>query len=196
MISTRYLTNTIKGIYGAASTTLLLGCATPIAHYADTQPLLNTDYFLGEMSAHGIVKDWKGKVIRHFNADLAGHREGDQIILNEFFEFSDGEKQRRRWVFQDSQKGRFEATAEDVLGPAKGEYRGNTMYMSYDLKVNSDGQSIVLSARDALYRVNAQTLLSESTLYKFGLPVAAVTLVINKRDSQQATATQDVNTGH
>ena len=47
--------------------------------------------------AWGVLQNRSGKVIRQFSADLNGKWDGKQLILDEKFNWDDGEVQTRQW---------------------------------------------------------------------------------------------------
>jgi len=100
------------------------------------QPVMTPEnFFIGPMTAHGVVKNRSGKVIRYFNADIIGSLEDGIITLEEDFVFNDGEKQRRVWVLTKKADGTYSGTAGDVVGEAKGEVAGNSMFLKYVLRI-------------------------------------------------------------
>ena len=67
------------------------------------------------------MQNRSGKVTRQFSADLNGKWDGKQLILNEKFNWSDGEVQKRQWKINKIDEHNYEGTAEDdVVGVAKG----------------------------------------------------------------------------
>ena len=100
------------------------------------QPIMTPEtFFNGPMTAHGVVKDRSGLVIRYFNADIIGTFKDGIITLEEDFVFNDGEKQRRVWKLTKNSDGTYSGTAGDVVGEAKGEVAGNSMFLKYVLRI-------------------------------------------------------------
>ncbi|MEQ8802101.1 MAG: DUF3833 family protein, partial [Haliea sp.] len=50
----------------------LAGCSpVTVQDYADNRPrLVPEEFFQGQLTAHGVIKNRGGKVIRYFNADI------------------------------------------------------------------------------------------------------------------------------
>ena len=59
--------------------------------------LIIEEYLSGEVKAWGVLQNRSGKVIRQFSADLNGKWDGKQLILDEKFNWDDGEIQTRQW---------------------------------------------------------------------------------------------------
>ena len=69
--------------------------------YVNTEPQIKIEeYFLGNVKAWGIFQDRSGKVKRQFTADMNGSFDGKNLILNENFNWNDGEKQVRKWTLK------------------------------------------------------------------------------------------------
>lgn len=152
-----------------------------VTDYADNQPTLDPkQFFNGPLSAHGVVKNRSGKVIRYFNAELQGRWDGGRGILEEDFLFNDGEKQRRIWTLEQQEDGTFKATAGDVIGSASLELAGNSLFLDYVLQVPYGDGSINLRIDDRMYLVNDTVLINESKLTKWGVAVGSLSLVIIK----------------
>lgn len=156
--------------------------AVNVNNYASNKPVMQPEVFFdGLMTAHGVVKDRAGKVIRYFNADIKGSFDGKVITLDEDFVFDDGEKQKRIWEIIKQSDGTYIGTAGDVVGDAIGEISGNSMFLKYKLDVTLDNdKSIYIDIDDRMYLVNPDILINESTMTKFGIRVGQIILVIKK----------------
>ncbi len=161
----------------------IIGCSTiKVNEYADRKPLMiPEDFFNGQLSAHGVIKNRAGKVVRYFNADINAWWEGDKGTLEEDFIFDNGETQRRVWILTRQEDGSYIGTAGDVLGEATGRIAGNSMFLEYVLEVPHGEGTISLTMDDRMYLVEPQTLVNESVMYKFGFRVGEVILVIRKQ---------------
>lgn len=159
------------------------GCSSVrVTDYSDNKPLMIPEqFFNGEMTAHGVVKNRSGEVIRYFNADIVGYLEGDVVVLEEDFLFNDGEEQRRVWRFENEGTGIYTGTAGDVVGEAEGEVAGNAFFLDYTLRVPYGDGTIDLSIDDRMYLTDETTLLAESDMRKFGYKVGEILLVIKKQ---------------
>ena len=59
--------------------------------------LIIEEYLSGDVKAWGVLQNRSGKVTRQFSADLKGKWDGNQLILDEKFNWDDGEIQTRQW---------------------------------------------------------------------------------------------------
>ena len=152
-----------------------------VEDYADREPVLDVEqFFRGDLMAYGVVKDRGGRVIRSFEATIDASWEGPTGMLDEHFVFDDGERQRRVWVLERQSPGRYHATAGDVTGTAELQQAGNSMFLEYVLQVPFRGNVIDVTVDDRMYLVAPDVLLNESTLYKFGVRVGSLLLVITR----------------
>ena len=159
------------------------GC-TPVTvqDYADNRPVLvPEEFFQGRLTAHGVIKNRGGKVIRYFNADIKAYWENGVGTLEEDFIFDDGEPQRRVWTLTPQGEGRYTGTAGDVIGDGQVTIAGNSMFLDYVLRIPYNDGTLDLRIDDRMYLVNPITLVNESTMTKFGVRVGEILLVIEKR---------------
>jgi len=162
----------------------LTACSSAdVQRYANNQPrLLLSEFFAGELSAHGIVKNRSGELIRYFNASIkASWDEAGNGQLDERFVFDDGEQQRRVWQLVKQADGSYLASANDVATPAPIRLAGNAMFMDYVLSLQYRGKPLDVVVEDKMYLVNPTTLINESRLTKFGFTVGSISLVITKQ---------------
>ncbi len=161
----------------------LSGCSTiNVSDYADRTPqMIPEDFFNGRLTAHGVIKNRAGKVVRYFNADIKACWEGSTGTLEEDFVFDNGEKQRRIWILTRQPDGSYTGTAGDVIGEATGRIAGNSMFLEYVLEVPYGDGTISLTMDDRMYLVEPQTVLNETVMYKFGFRVGEIILVMRKQ---------------
>lgn len=161
----------------------LAGCAGPsLDDYQSGSPqLVPEDFFRGELSARGVVKDFSGQVIRTFDADIRASWNDEGVgTLDEVFRFSDGEVQTRVWTLAPEQEG-YHATAGDVVEPGTMRWRGNAIHMNYVLEVPYGDGTLDVRMDDWMYLITPDTLINETTMSKWGIEVGEVVLVIQKK---------------
>ena len=156
------------------------GCSSvAIDDYADKAPQFSpTDFFSGQLTAHGVVKDFRGRAIRHFNADIKACWEGGVGTLDEQFVFDDGERQTRIWTLTPDPDGGYAATAGDVVGKGNAAWRGNVMFLDYLLQLELDSGPFVVRIDDRMYRVSDDVVINESKMKKWGVSVGEILLTI------------------
>ena len=142
---------------------LLSSCSSvAIEDYAQNSPKLVVEtFFDGKLTAHGIVKDRGGKVIRYFSADIDADWQDGIGTLDERFVFDDGEKQTRVWKLKPQGQGRYLASAGDVIGDAQMRVSGNSLFLDYVLRIPYGDDTLDLRIDDRMYLVSDRVLLNE-----------------------------------
>jgi len=170
---------------GAATTAVvgLSGCASPsIEQYAQEKPLLDLQqYFNGTLDAYGVFTDRSGAVVKRFTVLMQCRWQGDEGVLDEDFLYSDGTRQKRIWRLKKLGQGRFSGRADDVVGEALGESRGNAFHWTYTLSLPVDGRVFDVQFDDWMYLMTDQVMLNKATMSKFGVRLGEVTLSFTKR---------------
>jgi hypothetical protein len=161
---------------------LLSACASvSVEDYANNQPrLVAEQFFNGQLTAHGVVKDRGGKVMRYFSASIDASWRDGVGTLDERFVFDDGERQTRVWTLKPVGDNNYIATAGDVIGDGKMKIAGNSLFLDYVLRIPYDGDTLDLRIDDRMYLVSERVLLNESIMTKFGFEVGRIMLVIEK----------------
>ncbi|WP_374568709.1 DUF3833 domain-containing protein [Ideonella sp.] len=160
----------------------LAGCAGPTpADYAHETPVLDlANYFNGPLQAHGVFTDRSGKVVRRFTVALVGRWTGDEGVLEEDFRYSDGQTQRRVWHLTRGADGRYTGRADDVVGTAEGQARGNALNWRYTLALPVDGRVWNVAFDDWMWLVDDKVMLNKARMSKFGIDLGEVTLSFHK----------------
>ena len=152
--------------------------------YSDYSPTFTPQkFFSGYLTAHGVVKNRGGLVIRTFNADIQATWTNDIGTLIEDFRFDDGEIQQRIWTLTPDGNGSYVGTANDVIGASQMTLAGNTLFMDYVLSIPYRDSTIGVNVDDRMYLVSSNVLINESRMSKYGFGVGSVTLVIIRHDS-------------
>lgn len=166
-----------------AAALTLAGCASPtVADYAAERPVLDLRrYFNGTLDAWGVFTDRSGKVVRRFTVVMDCRWQGDDGVLDEDFTYSDGTKQRRVWRLKRLDGGRYTGRADDVVGEATGQERGNAFNWQYTLALPVDGRIVNVQFDDWMYLMDDKVMLNKAVMSKFGIQLGEVTLSFTKR---------------
>ena len=149
--------------------------------FKDQKPrLIIEDFLSGNVKAWGILQNRSGKVTRQFSADLSGNWDGKQLILDEKFNWSDGEVQTRQWIISKLDDHNYEGTAGDVVGTAKGYSYGPAFKFEYVLLVPVKGKEIKITFDDWIFKQDEKVAINRATMTKFGSKVAELTVMFVK----------------
>lgn len=153
-----------------------------VARYADQQPALDLQRFFSQpVKAWGMFQKRSGEVAKRFEVNIVSRREGNNLILDERFLYSDGTRQRRVWTLTPEGEGRWSGRAADVVGVAQGQVAGNTLHWRYRLNLPVDDSTYVMSMDDWMYLMDEDTLINRTSMSKFGVEVGQVTLFFRRQ---------------
>ena len=173
----------MKNYFGLILIIFLTGCTNSMkpTDFRDQKPrLIIEDFLSGNVKAWGILQNRSGKVTRQFSADLSGNWDGKQLILDEKFNWSDGEVQTRQWIISKLDDHNYEGTAGDVVGTAKGYSYGPAFKFEYVLLVPVKGKEIKITFDDWIFKQDERVAINRATMTKFGFKVAELTVMFVK----------------
>ena len=162
----------------------LSACAGPqISDYAAETPALDLrKYFTGTVDAWGIFTDRSGRVVKRFTVVIDCQWQGDEGVLDEAFTYSDGTLQRRVWRLKALPNGRYEGRADDVVGMATGQTKGNAFQWQYTLALPVDGKVWEVQFDDWMFLMNDRVMLNKAVMSKLGVTLGEVTLSFSRRE--------------
>ena len=174
----------MKIIFIIITTILLTSCTgnkMKPTDFKDQKPrLIIEEYLSGNVKAWGILQNRSGKVTRQFSADLNGDWNGKQLILDEKFNWNDGEVQTRKWIIDKIDEHNYEGTAGDVVGKAKGYSYGPAFKFEYVLLVPVKGKEMKITFDDWIFKQDDRVAINRAIMTKFGFKVAELTVVFVK----------------
>jgi|SRR3954471_1113451 len=180
----KYLKFPILSSFIFAVAVALTSCSSiSVNDYSSNKPtFIPQEFFNGDLTAHGVVKNRSGKVTRYFSATIKAYWQNGIGTLEEKFIFNDGEIQNRVWKLTPEKNipNQFTATANDVVGTGNGKFSGNAVNLNYVLEVKYNDSKINLSVKDWMWLLDEKTVLNESELTKFGFKVGSIQLVMTK----------------
>ena len=167
----------------AATALATVGCASPsLDKHIQTEPVLDLrQYFNGTLDAYGVFTDRSGTVVKRFTVVMVCTWNDNEGVLDEDFRYSDGTTQKRIWRLRKLGDGRFSGRADDVVGEARGETRGNTFHWTYTLNLPVGDNVFEVQFDDWMYLMTDKVMLNKAAMSKFGVRLGEVTLSFVKR---------------
>lgn len=161
---------------------VMTGCATVTPQdYAKETPKLDlATYFNGKVDGWGMVQDRSGKVLRRMVVEIDCKWNGNEGVLDESFQWSDGKTEKRVWKIR-KVGDRYIGTAGDVVGEAVGEAAGNALRWNYVLALPVDGSTYHMNMDDWMWMIDEKTMANRTTMSKFGVKVAEISIFFRKR---------------
>lgn len=171
----RFTRTTILLIVGIP---LLMGCSTmKIEQFDNSQPTLKVEeFFDGRVLGYGLVTDRFGNLRREFKVTIDGGWDGSEFVLDERFEFFDGEKTKREWRITPLADGKYTGTAGDVIGIAQGERAGKALYWSYQIDIPINGRPVRTTFKDWMFLQPDGVLINRAEMKKWGLKLGTITI--------------------
>ncbi len=180
----------MTGRLGAALISLIVlnSCTSmkPTDFEESTPALAIEEYFAGETRAWGLFEDRFGKLRRQFTVDITGTWDGDQLVLDERFQYSDGETDRRVWTITKTGPHTYEGRADDVVGVASGEAYGNALNWRYDMELKVGDGTMRVHFNDWMFLQPSGVLLNRARVSKLGFAIGEVTLAFMKPETAKA----------
>ena len=169
---------------------VLFGLGTTASHavklepkdFAKSKTHFELDRYLqGHCVSWGVFENTDGSPRRTFTCDNQGvrNRAGD-LVLTQHFQFSDGEKLVRSWNIHRVDSTHWAATANDLIGVAKGEGQGNALYWEYTITLNAKNPLATVHVRQWMFQPEGTNeLMTRLVVTKLGVPVLEVSEVIH-----------------
>lgn len=169
----------------AACFMLLSSCSADLQDYESTTPTFDIkEYFNGNVTAWGMVQDYRDQVTRRFCVEIIGKWQGNEGVLAETFYFDDGEVSYRNWLLIKNPDGSYKGSAEDTTGAAIGKHHGFAFQLQYELLLTVDGSTYQVAMDDWMYQIDEYRVFNKTSMKKLGVTVANITLFFDKKRNE------------
>ncbi len=153
-----------------------------IDQFRNQQPsLLLEQYFRDKTWAWGIFTDRFGKLRRSFQVTVDGSIHNNQLVLDEYFIYDDGETQNRVWQINCLGDGHYSGTANDIIGEAKGQAAGNAVNWQYHMLLPVNGLCWKVHFNDWIFLQPGQVLINKTQVSKWSMALGTITLFFSKQ---------------
>lgn len=139
----------------------------------------------GPMLCEGVIYGPLGRVTSRFEAEFDITWTGNTGVMTERFQYDDGTEQQRAWHLAVGNDGRIMATAEDVVGEGEGVQSGDSVRLTYRLRLPDASGGHVLDVVDWMYLVPNGTIINRSQFRKFGIKVAELVATMRPNQKQE-----------
>lgn len=120
--------------------------------------------------------------MRIVQTETSGRREGETLKIEQDISVSGSKPQHRSWQIRQLDAHRYEATANDILGPVRGEAYGNVFHWEFTVALSPGNPLENVRFSQWMYlQPDGTTMVNHSTIRKFGIVVAQVTEEFSKR---------------
>ena len=175
----RSLAITRLGILGASLFLALptASAAQSASAFADTAPAFDPmKFFTGHTRSWGVLENRGGEATQRILTETWGRMVGGELRMEQDLFIGTKPRSHRSWRIRRSDAHRFEATANDVIGTARGEARGNTFIWSFTLATKPGNPLFNVRMTQHMYlQPGGRTMINRDTIRKFGVVLAGVT---------------------
>lgn len=157
---------------------LISGCGSLRPEdFKDSTPRFEPEkFFEGHVQSWGVVESRSGNPRSRLRAEIVGRRDGNDLVITQDFTFEDGRRQQRVWRLRRIDEHRYEATANDVKGPAVGYSFGNTFRWKYILESRPGNFLSRVRMEHWMYLTgDGETMINRVAIRKFGVLIAQTT---------------------
>lgn len=133
-------------------------------------------FFDGHTHSWGVIESRSGAPIERVVTDSQGVQDGaDHLRMVQRLSFQDGTTQERDWTLWRSGPGRFDATANDMVGTAKGEANGPIFHWQWVLARSPGNALMNVTMEQWMYHMKDGSVTIRTIISKLGIIVAEVT---------------------
>jgi hypothetical protein len=149
----------------------------PIARFADTAPDFDpVSFFTGHTRSWGVLENRSGQPTGIVTTDCMGDPEGsDGLHMVQHLTLPDGGTQMRDWHMRRTAPHMFEATANDMVGAARGEARGRVFHWRWVLATKPGDALRDVVMDQWMYGEANGAMVNRTTIRKLGVILAEVT---------------------
>ncbi len=138
-------------------------------------------FFTGHCRSWGVFENSSGQPQRYFTCNSYGQRDtAGNLTLTQHFLFSDGKVQLRVWQIHQVDSTHLEATANDIIGVARGVGFGNAVALEYTITLDRHNPMATVHIRQWIYQLEGtDSVMTRLVITKLGLTVIEVSEVIH-----------------
>lgn len=162
---------------------LAASCSTmePRDFAADSPAFDPMEFFSGTTESRGVMENRSGEPVGRVLTRTRGKQRGDVLFIEQDLEI-DGKNSHRSWQLRRIDEHHYEATANDIVGVARGEAFGNVFHWSFMLDaVPGNPLGHVRMSQWMYLQPGGRTLVNHTTFSKLGVKLRQVTEQFQKR---------------
>ncbi len=151
--------------------------AMPVAAFASEGPLFDpVSFYTGQTRSWGIFENRAGEPTRTIRTETSGHIVGGELRMEQDLYFGGQPRQHRSWKMRRLDAHHFEATANDLVGTARGEAYGNAFTWTFTLALKPGNSLYNVQMTQHMYlQPDGKTMINRDTIRKLGFILAEVT---------------------
>jgi hypothetical protein len=153
------------------------GCASPLrpASFANTSPAFDPiKFWTGRTASWGVVENRDGAPTAIITTTTVSTPEGANGMHMIQHVMTGGHDTVRDWHICRTSPGHFEATANDIVGAARGSPSGRTLHWVWTLAAKPGNCLFNVRMEQWMYLADNGTLMNRTVITKFGVRLAEV----------------------
>ena len=150
----------------------LLGCSRgmPGEGFRATTPAIDPiRFFTGHVRSWGVLEDRSGQPTDVVTTDCLGEVGDNGLRLIQRLTISQDAPTTRTWQMRRTGPGRYEATANDMVGTAIGEASGRAFHWTWTLALSPGNDLKNVSMDQWWYLLDDGSMLNRTTVRKLGV---------------------------
>ena len=156
---------------------LAAGCGAPLrpAAFADTKPMFDpVTFWTGQTASWGVIENLHGEPTEIITTRTKGTPEGAGGLHMVQRVTTGGKDSVRDWHIRRLADGWFEATANDLVGTARGRPSGRTLHWTWTLAAKPGNGLFDVTMDQWMYLADNGTLLNRTIVSKLGIHLAEI----------------------
>lgn len=151
------------------------GLALEVRDFVGTEPALDpVAFFTGEVRSWGVLERF-GRPVSVVITECSGTLEGDELRMTQVLRIGKEPPTTRQWQMRRIGSGRFEATADDMVGVAVGEAAGRAFHWNWTLALSPGNPLANVTMEQWWFLLDDGSLLNRTKVHKLGVTLAEVT---------------------
>lgn len=160
-------------------TAALLGCSAPmpVSSFTGTAPAFDpVRFFAGHVRSWGVMENRSGEPTSIVLTDCVGQADGaDGLRMTQTLTLGQDAPVTREWRMRRVSPGRYEATANDMVGTATGEASGRAFHWQWTLALSPGNALKNVTMEQWWYLLDDGSMLNRTVVSKLGFIAAEVT---------------------
>lgn len=156
----------------------LVSCsALKPSDFRDSQPAFDpTLFFSGMTESTGVMENRAGAPIQRVTTKTSGIWKDGVLHIEQDLLFDEGKPSHRSWKIRKIDAHHFEASANDMVGVARGEAYGDVFHWTFTLATIPGNPLANVRMSQWMYlQPDGQTMLNHTTITKAGIVLRQVT---------------------
>jgi hypothetical protein len=133
-------------------------------------------FFSGRTHSSGVFEDRRGAPTKRVRTVTSGRVTGGVLRIEQDLYIAGEPRQHRSWRIRRLGANQFEGTANDMIGSARGEARGNHFTWTFTLALRPGNPLYNVRITQHMYlQPDGRTMINRSAIRKLGILIAQVT---------------------